>query len=69
VLLNLIFYITSSLNKEEINKYIDEIILYIKRNEILDLDEVTVSDFKKCILDYPTIQFDVDDNGVEQNII
>jgi hypothetical protein len=64
--LNLLFYITSPLNKDEINKYIDEILLYIKERDVFDLDDETVNEYKKNILDYPIIEFDLDDNWKEK---
>jgi len=67
--LNLLFYITSPLNKEEINKYIDEILLYIKRSDVFDIDEDTVEEYKKCILDPPNISIETDINGNQKHYL
>ena len=67
--MNLLFYVTFSLNKEEINKYIDEILLYIKSSEVFDLDEETIEEYKKCILDPPNISIITDINGNQKHYL
>ena len=63
--LNLLFYITSPLNKNEITKYIDEILRKI--GEIFNLDDETIRQYKECIKANPQIKQENGKNDLMKN--
>ena len=63
--LNLLFYITSPLNKNEITKYLDELLSII--GEIFNLDDETIRQYKECIKANPQIKQENGKNDLMKN--
>ena len=63
--LNLLFYITSPLNKNEITKYLDELLSII--GEIFNLDDETIRQYKEWIKANPQIKQENGKNYLMKN--